>query len=407
MKFVHLIVFCALVIMVTACSSQSKASPTQAATSLAPTATLQLPTSAPASPTPTAVTQSTATPPPETAQATFSATATPAAPVASPTPTALPPTEAPAASPAAATPGAQAGESSTGCTDIAVFNADVTVPDGTSFRQGDTFVKTWRIQNAGTCDWGAGYTLVFAGGDAMNAPLSNPLPETLHGSTADVSVNLTAPARGGVYQSNWEFQSADGQRFGVGSPSTGLLWAQIAVSFVEPTQVASSTGTTLSASSGSPTPTPSTQGAQGSQSACPAKHDPSVDAQVLALINQARVNQGLNPLESQDQLAAAALAHSIDMACNNNVSHVGSDGSLWYNRVEAQGYANYNSSRENIYVGHPEFGGTAQGAFDWWWNSKIHHDNMLYPDVTQIGIAYVYDPKSDYGGYYTTVFARP
>jgi uncharacterized protein YkwD len=106
-------------------------------------------------------------------------------------------------------------------------------------------------------------------------------------------------------------------------------------------------------------------------------------------------------------LAAAALAHSMDMACNNFVSHVGSDGSLWYNRVAAQGYANYNASRENIYVGNPAFGGTADGAFAWWWNSQIHHDNMLNPDVSQIGIAYVYNPNSEYGGYYTTVFARP
>jgi uncharacterized protein YkwD len=246
----------------------------------------------------------------------------------------------------------------------------------------------------GTCDW-EGYTLVFASGDAMNAPLANSLPGIPHDSTADITVNLTAPARGGVYQSNWEFQSADGQRFGVGSPSTGLLWAQIAVSFVEPTQSPSS-DSSMTSSSGS-----------SAQATCAAQHDPSVDEQVLALINQARLNHGLNPLESQAQLASAALEHSMDMACNNIVSHVGSDGSLWYNRVAAQGYANYNSSRENIYVGNPAFGGTAQGAFEWWWNSKIHHDNMLYPDVSQIGIAYVYNPNSDYGGYYTTVFARP
>jgi uncharacterized protein YkwD len=88
-------------------------------------------------------------------------------------------------------------------------------------------------------------------------------------------------------------------------------------------------------------------------------------------------------------LAAAALAHSTDMACNDIVSHIGSDGSLWYNRVEAQGYANYNSSRENIYVGNPDFGGTADVAFNWWWNSQIHHDNILNPDVSQIGVAYV------------------
>jgi len=388
MKFIHLFVFCTFALIITACSGGSKSAPTQGASTPAPavsvaTATPELATATPP-PTPT--------PSPKVAQATLPPTTTP---VESPTPTVLPPTETAPAVPPAATPESQTGEAPTGCTNIAVFNADVTVPDGTSFRQGDTFAKTWRIRNVGTCDWGAGYTLVFAGGDAMSAPLSNPLPEIPHDTLADISVNLTAPARGGVYQSNWEFQGPDGERFGVGTPATGQLWAQIAVSFVDPTQSPSSSSS-MTSSSGSAVP-----------DACAAQHDSSVDAQVLALINQARANQGLNPLVSQGQLAAAALAHSTDMACNNIVSHVGSDGSLWYNRVEAQGYANYNSSRENIYVGNPTFGGTADGAFTWWWNSQIHHDNMLNPDVSQIGVAYVYDPNSEYGGYYTTVFARP
>jgi uncharacterized protein YkwD len=192
-----------------------------------------------------------------------------------------------------------------------------------------------------------------------------------------------------MHQSNWQFQNPAGERFGVGFGGGGQLWAQITVSFILPTQVATSGAT------------------PPSQGACSGQRDPTVEAQVLALINEARTNQGLNALEAQGQLAAAALAHSMDMACHDFVDHVGSDGSTWYDRVSAQGYANYNSARENIYVGHPEFGGTAQGAFDWWWNSKIHHDNMLKPDVSQIGVAYVVNPDSEYGGYYTTVFARP
>jgi uncharacterized protein YkwD len=407
MKFIHIVTLFTAIVLISACSRQENGAPVQGASGLTQTAMQPMVTPEPATATRPADSHPTATPLPATAQATQPVTT---APVGSPTPTALQATEAPTAQatvltlpttvpptapPPTATPGAQVADGSGGCTDIATYSADVTVPDGTSFRKGDTFVKTWRIRNVGTCDWDSGYSLVFAGGDAMSAPLSNPLPKIPQGSQADVSVNLTAPERGGSYQSNWEFQSPDGSRFGVGMPASGLLWAQINVSFVEATPAAPSDSST----------SPSTP--QKTQGACPVKHDAAVDAQVLALINQARTNEGLNPLAAQDQLAAAALAHSTDMACNDLVSHVGSDGTLWYNRVAAQGYANYNSSRENIYVGHPEFGGTAQGAFDWWWDSKIHHDNMLNPDVSQIGIAYVYDPNSEYGGYYTTVFARP
>ena len=34
--------------------------------------------------------------------------------------------------------------------DLAEFVADVTVPDGTDFTPGETFVKTWQLRNAGT-----------------------------------------------------------------------------------------------------------------------------------------------------------------------------------------------------------------------------------------------------------------
>ena len=40
-------------------------------------------------------------------------------------------------------------------------------------------------------------------------------------------------------------------------------------------------------------------------------------------------------------------------------------------------------------------------------NSQIHRDNILDPNVSQIGIAYVFNAASTYGGYYTLVFASP
>ena len=37
--------------------------------------------------------------------------------------------------------------------DWVTFLKDVTVPDGTEFTQGETFTKTWRLKNRGTCTW--------------------------------------------------------------------------------------------------------------------------------------------------------------------------------------------------------------------------------------------------------------
>jgi len=95
------------------------------------------------------------------------------------------------------------------------------------------------------------------------------------------------------------------------------------------------------------------------------------------------------------------------MACADFISHTGSDGSSWYDRVAGQEYANYTSARENIYVGPPDYGGTPQGAFDWWMDSAVHRENILNSWVTEVGIAYAYRSNSTYGGYYALVFARP
>ena len=56
--------------------------------------------------------------------------------------------------------------------EAAAFVKDVTISDGTTLGRGANFTKTWRIQNVGTCSWSPSFSLVFAGGDQMNAPAS-------------------------------------------------------------------------------------------------------------------------------------------------------------------------------------------------------------------------------------------
>ena len=54
--------------------------------------------------------------------------------------------------------------------DAASFVTDVTYPDGSLVARGSTFVKTWRVKNAGTCSWTSSYALVFISGDSMSGP---------------------------------------------------------------------------------------------------------------------------------------------------------------------------------------------------------------------------------------------
>lgn len=116
-----------------------------------------------------------------------------AAPAPMPTPT---PTPAPVASMTAATGAAPA------CMQ-AQFVADVTVPDGTKFNNNETFKKTWRLRNSGTCDWPEDTVLVFASGEKMGGPDSVPVGLVKAGATVDISVDLKAPANPGRYTGLW------------------------------------------------------------------------------------------------------------------------------------------------------------------------------------------------------------
>lgn len=167
-------------------------------------ATPLVPTNAPAQPTATPWVI-TATPLP--------ATATPIPPTATPVPL-LPTATATAALP---------------CNALS-FVTDVTVPDGSVYAPGESFVKTWRLRNSGSCAWVPGYALVFADGNSMNGQAAVNLTTTVNpGDTVDVSVTLTAPRDTGDYTGNWKMRSAQGIVFGGGAAADKPFWVKIKV----------------------------------------------------------------------------------------------------------------------------------------------------------------------------------
>jgi hypothetical protein len=131
------------------------------------------------------------------------------------------PTQSTANTPAAPT-SQPAGEASptaaatqAGLCDRVRFIQDVTYPDDTEVAAGQTFVKTWRLENAGTCTWTTAYALVYSGGDRMEAPDSSPLPnDVAPGERIDLSVTLKAPAEAGTYRSDFTLRNASGTTFG-------------------------------------------------------------------------------------------------------------------------------------------------------------------------------------------------
>lgn len=380
--------------------------PLSAATARTPAAVdSPLPTRPPASATPTPAAPSAATTgaqPPPSGPTAAAAQPSPIATAGQPNAAAEPTASQPAVQPPAQPPAQPAAPD---CTDLAAFYDDITIPDGTFFRAGEKFTKTWRLRNNGSCTWTPDYQVVFAGGEMMNAPLAVPFPGVVApGDQVDISIELQAPGRGGSYTSSWEFANPGGVRFGTGQARGTPFWATIQVGFVD------SQGVALPAPESSASPDQGHLGGGAAAGAlppgCAASFNPDYVSQVVDLINQARGQNGLAALTENSQLDSAALSHSVDMACNNFLNHTGSDGSSWYDRVAGQGYPS-NRARENIYAGTPGYGGDPAGALDWWLNSAVHRANILNSDVTEVGAGFVLNPASDYGGYYTVVFARP
>ena len=128
--------------------------------------------------------------------------------------------------------------------------------------------------------------------------------------------------------------------------------------------------------------------------------------QIFILVNNARSEAGLPGLKLNAKLTTAAKAHSIDMGCNNYMSHTGTDNSSYYDRITKQGYA-YSIASENLFARPPEFKGDGQTAFDWWMSDQNNRASILNAKVTEFGVAYVAVDGSALGGYFTVVFASP
>jgi uncharacterized protein YkwD len=109
---------------------------------------------------------------------------------------------------------------------------------------------------------------------------------------------------------------------------------------------------------------------------------------------------GRAALTVNQPLMNAAQAHSLDMACNNFLRHSGSDGSWVGDRLIAAGYPN-RYYLEIIAIGLP------QDAMNQWRNDALHWDAVINSRVTEIGVGYVFNRFSSYGGYWTVDMGGP
>jgi Ig-like domain from next to BRCA1 gene len=113
--------------------------------------------------------------------------------------------------------------------DWVAFIKDVTIPDGTTLNPNETFTKTWRLKNIGTCTWTPNYLLVFHSGTQMNGTSMQVPGYVAPGQIIDVAVTFTAPATPGHYIGYWTLQNSSGALFGTGEDANNPFYVDIYV----------------------------------------------------------------------------------------------------------------------------------------------------------------------------------
>ena len=137
--------------------------------------------------------------------------------------------------------------------------------------------------------------------------------------------------------------------------------------------------------------------------ALPVRSQEDLAGQFYALVNGARLENGLAPYGWSTELAASAQRHADDLAAHRMASHTGSDGSTPAQRIAEAGYGAWEGvTGENFWTGF----GTVEEAFAWFMDDPPHRANILNPRYREIGIGVASDPEGRF--YYVLDFgARP
>jgi uncharacterized protein YkwD len=114
---------------------------------------------------------------------------------------------------------------------------------------------------------------------------------------------------------------------------------------------------------------------------------PSIEEQVVILVNQARWNNGqLPPLKHRDLLDNSSELHSSNMAVRNFFAHCDPDTlSQPWDRMASAGYS-WNYAAENIAAGYNSPTAVMAG----WMASSGHRANILSTGSRELGVGYYY-----------------
>ena len=120
------------------------------------------------------------------------------------------------------------------------------------------------------------------------------------------------------------------------------------------------------------------------------------ESEVVRLVNEIRVKNGLSELKEDWELSRVARYKSQDMKDNKYFSHTSPVYGSPFQMMKNFGIS-YRSAAENIAKGQR----TPQAVVNAWMNSSGHRANILNSSYTHIGVGYVAD-----GNYWTQMFIR-
>ena len=123
--------------------------------------------------------------------------------------------------------------------------------------------------------------------------------------------------------------------------------------------------------------------------------------EILSLVNQERVRNGLNKLSWGESCAEAAETRAVEIA--DFYSHVRPDGTMWDTACTEPNDGKRYVEGENLVAGNSAVSPETTVAA--WMNSESHRANILNPKYTKLSVGFYFDTSTNYKTHWAQYFS--
>lgn len=124
--------------------------------------------------------------------------------------------------------------------------------------------------------------------------------------------------------------------------------------------------------------------------------------EVLSLVNQERVRNGLSRLTWGDSCAEAAETRAEELVLL--YSHTRPDGTAWSTACAEPAEPAVYVEGENLVVGNSAV--SPETVVAAWMNSEKHRENILNPAFTRLAVGFYFDPETQYKTHWSQYFSN-